>query len=122
MAFFDANLGSLKLAAARSLQTVSTVVKRLTREPAEFFGLDVGTLDVGVQSDLILIDPDALARHDLNAGRFLEYRELYEHNQMVNRSDGLVTDVYIRGQRVWNGSEFLAVLGIQTLGRALRAA
>ena len=57
MAFFDANLMSLKLAQAQSLQTVSTMVKRLTREPAEFFGLDVGTLEIGAQADIVLLDP-----------------------------------------------------------------
>ena len=47
MAFFDANLSSLKLAKAEGLDTVATIVKRLTREPAQFFGLDVGTLELG---------------------------------------------------------------------------
>ena len=29
---------------------VATMVRRLTREPAEFFGLDVGTLEIGAQA------------------------------------------------------------------------
>merc|ERR1712155_351460 len=60
MAFFDANLMSLKLAQERDLATVSTMVRRLPREPAAFFGLDVGTLDLGAQADLTLINPEAL--------------------------------------------------------------
>jgi N-acyl-D-aspartate/D-glutamate deacylase len=40
---------------------VAKVVRRLTAEPAEFFGLDVGTLEIGAQADLVVIDPEALA-------------------------------------------------------------
>lgn len=122
MAFFDANLMSLKLAQARSMQTVSTVVKRLTREPAEFFGLDVGTLDIGAQADIVLVDPEALKGWDSNDNRVLEYRELFKHKQMFNRSDGVVTAVLINGQPVWQDGAATRALGTQKLGRALRAA
>jgi N-acyl-D-aspartate/D-glutamate deacylase len=122
MAFFDANLMSLKLAQARSMETVSTVVKRLTREPAKFFGLDVGTLDIGAQADIVLVDPEALKGWDSNDNRVLEYRELFKHKQMFNRSEGVVTAVLINGQPVWQGGAATSALGTQKLGRALRAA
>ncbi|NCZ64292.1 MAG: aminoacylase, partial [Cellvibrionales bacterium] len=41
MAFFDANLMSLKLAKQQDEATVAQMVHRLTRKPAEVFGLDV---------------------------------------------------------------------------------
>ena len=47
-------------AARESLEMVAQAVRRLTREPAEFFGVDAGRLDVGAQADLVLIDPEAL--------------------------------------------------------------
>lgn len=122
MAFFDANLMSLKLAQERGLDTVSTMVKRLTREPAEFFGLDVGTLELGAQADLTLIDPDVLKGWNCDATRELQYRELFEHKQMVNRPEGIVTRVLIRGESVWHDGEYTEVLGSRPLGRALRAA
>jgi N-acyl-D-aspartate/D-glutamate deacylase len=122
MAFFDANLMSLKLAQARSMQTVSTVVKRLTREPAEFFGLDVGSLDIGAQADIVLLDPEALKAWDSNDNRVLEYRELFKHPQMFNRSEGVVTAVLINGEPVWQNGAATSALGTQKLGRALRAA
>ncbi|MCB1842708.1 MAG: amidohydrolase family protein [Halioglobus sp.] len=122
MAFFDANLMSLKLAAERSLDTVSTIVRRLTREPAEFFGLDVGTLEIGAQADIVLIDPEVLSGWDGNETRQLTYRELFEHDQMVSRSDGVVSCVLINGEPVWESGDFTEVLGNQRLGRALRAA
>ena len=122
MAFFDANLMSLKLAQEQGLDTVSTFVKRLTREPAAFFGLDVGTLEIGAQADITLINPDALKDWNCDATRKLEFRELFQHNQMVNRPEGIVSRVYIRGEPVWDGSDFTDVLGSRPLGRALRAA
>jgi N-acyl-D-aspartate/D-glutamate deacylase len=122
MAFFDANLMSLKLAQQRDLATVSRIVQRLTSEPAEFFGLDVGTLEIGAQADMILIDPEALSAHECDPNRHFVHRELFDHKQMVNRSDGVVKRVLIRGVTVWEGNDFAAGYGSQTLGRALRAA
>lgn len=122
MAFFDTNLMSLKLAQQKSLATVSALVKRLTREPAEFFGLDVGTMEIGDQADLVLIDPQALQNWDSNANREFIYRELFQHNQLVSRSDGVVDCVLIKGIPVWQDGDFTEALGSKPLGRALRAA
>jgi len=122
MAFFDGNLMSLKLAQQDSLATVSAMVKRLTSEPAAFFGLDVGSLDIGAQADIVLIDPQALSQWDDNESREFNYRELFDHKQLVSRSDGVVSHVLIRGELVWQEGDFTAALGSQQLGRALRAA
>tara|TARA_R110001599_G_scaffold353884_2_gene602417 strand:- start:109430 stop:111301 length:1872 start_codon:yes stop_codon:yes gene_type:complete len=122
MAFFDGNLMSLKLAQQESLQTVSTMVKRLTREPAAFFGLDVGSLEIGAQADIVLIDPEALSQWDDNESREFTYRELFEHKQLLSRSDGVVSEVLIRGEPVWQEGDFTEALGTRQLGRALRAA
>ena len=122
MAFFDGNLMSLKLAQQQSLLTVSTMVQRLTRKPAEFFGLDVGSIDIGAQADIVLLDPEALKVWDSNDCRELKYRELFQHDQMVNRSDGVVTCVMINGEPVWQDGDVTPALGSRPLGRALRAA
>jgi N-acyl-D-aspartate/D-glutamate deacylase len=121
LSFFDGNLAGLKLAQAQGLDTVATLVKRLTRDPAEFFGLDVGTLVPGAQADITLIDPQALQAFDNNAGRKLLYRDIFEHRQLVNRSDGVVTRVLIRGETVWQDGATTEALGSKILGRALRA-
>lgn len=122
MAFFDANLMSLKLARERDEATVAQMVKRLTSEPAAFFGLDVGTLNIGAQADMVLIDPERFDGWHTDATRKLEYRELFEHKQMVNRPEGIVREVYIRGEQVWDGIDYGDGLGRKTLGRAVRAA
>ena len=122
MAFFDANLMSLKFAQQRSLQTVSHMVRRLTREPAEFFGVDAGSLEIGAQADITLVDPEVLRNWDSNETRQLHYRELFKHDQMVNRPEGVVTRVLIRGETAWCDGAVTEALGTRPMGRALRAA
>jgi len=121
LAFFDGNLLTLQIAARESLDMVAKAVRRLTREPAEFFGVDAGKLEVGAQADLVLIDPEALSAYDTDANRRMVYRDIFEHEQLVNRSDGVVTAVYIAGEQVWDGVDVLPALGQRRLGRALRA-
>ena len=122
MAFFDSNLMSLKLAQQQGDEVVARMVRRLTREPAEFFNLDVGTLDIGAQADLVVIDPTALRDWDCNDTRQFIYRDLFEHHQMVNRPEGIVRSVLIRGALVWDDGHFTETLGREGLGRAVRAA
>jgi N-acyl-D-aspartate/D-glutamate deacylase len=122
LAFFDGNLLSLQVAQKESEASVAHMVKRLTSEPAEFFGINAGRLAVGSRADIILVDPEALRNYDTIKSRELVYRDIFEHQQMVNRSDGVVTSVYINGERVFGLDGFTDVLGSRTLGQALRAA
>jgi N-acyl-D-aspartate/D-glutamate deacylase len=121
LAFFDGNLLTLQVAQRHSVERVAQAVRRLTREPAEFFGVDAGRLEPGAQADLVLVDPEALRRYDTDANRRMVYREIFEHEQLVNRSDGVVTGVFIAGEQVWDGRDFTAALGTQRLGRPLTA-
>ena len=122
IAFFDSNLMSLKLAKEKSEATVARMVQRLTSEPAEIFGLDVGSLEIGAQADMVLINPDALDNWQPDQTRKLEYREIFGHEQMVNRPEGIVDSVFIKGVMAWTDGAAQSALGLETLGRALRAA
>jgi N-acyl-D-aspartate/D-glutamate deacylase len=119
LAFFDGNLLTLQVAARESLELVAKAVRRLTREPAEFFGVDAGRLEPGAQADLVLVDPERLKAYDTDANRVMLHREVLGHEQLVNRSDGVVRSVFIAGEEVWDGMEFTPALGRQRLGRAL---
>jgi N-acyl-D-aspartate/D-glutamate deacylase len=121
LAFFDGNLLTLQVAQRQSLGCVARAVRRLTREPAEFFGIDAGRLDVGAQADLVLLEPEALRSYDTDAGRRMVHREIFGHEQLVNRSDGVVSGVFIAGEQVWDGRGFTALLGTRRLGRPLTA-
>jgi N-acyl-D-aspartate/D-glutamate deacylase len=122
LAFFDGNLLTLQVAARESIELVARAVRRLTREPAEFFGVDAGRLEPGAQADLVLVDPEALLRYDTDANRRMIHRDIFQHDQLVNRSDGVVKAVFIAGEQVWNGRNFTPALGTRKLGRALTSA
>ena len=121
LAFFDGNLLTLQLAARESTQRVAHAVRRLTREPAEFFNLDAGRIDPGAPADLVLIDPEALLAYDTDAARVMVHREVLGHEQLVNRSDGVVRSVWIAGVQAWDGRDVTPALGTRRLGRTLRA-
>ena len=123
MAFFDSNLMSLKLAKEQGEDVVAKVVKRLTKDPADIFGLDAGSLVLGARADMVLINPDALDNWQSDETRELVYRDIFEHEQMVNRPDGIVDIVYIAGEMVWDGVHGATdVLGKKPLGKYLRSA
>lgn len=120
MAFFDGNLRALQIGLNDSEATFSHMLKRLTREPAEFFGLDAGRLEVGARADLALLNPEMLRTYDGEASVNYIYRDVFGCHQLVNRSDGLVEGVFVAGERVWDGGQFTAAHGNKRLGRALR--
>jgi N-acyl-D-aspartate/D-glutamate deacylase len=119
MAFFDINLRTLRIAAAESMALVAKAVRRLTREPADLFGVDAGTLDIGARADLGLIDPDALRRWDPDNSTTMIHRSELDHPQMVNRSDGVVILVAIGGHVAFEDGEFSPELGRRPMGRLL---
>ncbi len=120
MAFYDVNLRSLKLAAQGGEQDVAYMVKRLTKDPADLFGVGRGTIYEGDVADVVLIDPDELNRYDGEANIQRIYREEFQNPQLVNRSEGVVPLVVIGGKVAWEGSEFSKDLGKQRFGQLLR--
>lgn len=120
MAFYDVNLRSLKLAALGGEQDVSYMVKRLTKDAADVFGVDGGSIYEGDIADLILVDPKILANYDGEENIQRIYREEYNHHQLVNRSNKVVPLVMIGGHVAWEEEAFTDVLGTRPLGRLLR--
>ncbi len=123
MAYYDSNLRGLQIAQRDSLEQVAYHVSRLTKIPAEFWGVDatLGTIEPGRQADLVLIDPEALRAYDSDANTTFGYRDAVQAEQMLNRSDGVVTDVWIAGKPAWKDAKAAAGLGTVTMGRALTA-
>ncbi len=120
MAFYDVNLRSLKLAAEGGEVDVAYMVKRLTKDPAKVFNVNRGTIYEGDTADLILIDPKALSAYDGEANVQRIYRDVFQHQQLVNRSDGVVPLVVINGNVAWQDDEFSANLGQEQFGNLLK--
>jgi N-acyl-D-aspartate/D-glutamate deacylase len=120
MAFYDGNLRTLKLAAEDSEEMVAYAVKRLTKDAADIFDLDAGTLDIGAQADVLLVDPNAFKAYDPDKQTVMIYRDIFEHDQMVNRPEGVVQNVLIAGKYAVKGGELCEALGKERFGRPLR--
>lgn len=120
MAFYDGNLRCLQLAQAEGMERVAAQVKRLTRDPADFIGIDAGRIETGDIADIVIIDPVALKAYDSDAGLRFVHRDVFEHEQLVNRSDGVVSHVIVGGRVVWQEGGFTEAHGTVKLGRALR--
>jgi len=120
MAFYDVNLRSLKLASEGGESDLSFMVKRLTKDAADVFGVEGGTIDEGDIADLILVDPEKLAAYDGEKSVQRVFRNEYNHEQLVNRSDGVVPLVLINGQVAWQEQAFSKELGKVKMGRLLK--
>jgi N-acyl-D-aspartate/D-glutamate deacylase len=119
MAFYDGNLRALKLASDGGDEDVAYMVRRLTSDPARVFGVKGGTINVGDQADLTLVDPSAMRRLDHHKTVRRQYREEFQHEQLVNRTDGVVPLVMIAGHPAWNGDDFDQSLGQTRMGTVL---
>lgn len=120
MAFYDVNLRALQIAADEKGEAgVAYMTKRLTRDPADFFAVDAGRIDIGAQADITLIDPEKLRRYDAEANTKRVFRDTLGHDQLVNRSDGVVTHVLVAGAMVFSGGAFTDIFESRKLGRVL---
>ena len=121
MAFYDCNLRALKLAQEGGNKDVGYMVRRLTRDVSEIFGIKTGTLATGAAADITIIDPQALEGYDGEGNVERIYREEFEHEQLVNRSDNVVVATIIGGKIAWNNNSFAEVLNNEKFGRVLTA-
>jgi len=121
MAFYDCNLRALKLAQDGGNKDVSYMVKRLTRDVSNIFGIQAGTLQSGARADITIINPKSLAKYDGEANVQRIYRKEFAHEQLVNRSDDVVTATLIGGEIIWQNNHFSKTLNTKKYGRVLTA-
>jgi N-acyl-D-aspartate/D-glutamate deacylase len=121
MAFYDVNLRALQMAQTGGDADVAYTVRRLTREPADFFGLDAGRIEPGCEADITLVDPEALRDYESEESLRRIYRDRFEHHQLVNRSEGVVPMVVKGGEVAFEDGDFTDVVGQKKLGRCLRS-
>ncbi|MCB9682195.1 MAG: amidohydrolase family protein [Alphaproteobacteria bacterium] len=121
MAFYDANLRALRHAQADGDAAVGRMVHRLTAQPCDLFGVDAGSLAEGATADVVVVDPTALRAYESEAHVQRVHREVFDHAQLVNRSDGVVRWVVVGGRMAWDEQGATAALGRDRLGRCLTA-
>ena len=121
MAFYDCNLRSLNIAQEGGILDVSFMVKRLTHDAAKIFGIEGGQIKVGARADITIINPEKLEVYDGENNVQRIYREDFEHEQLVNRSDGVVTATIVSGRAIWHNSKFANDINKSKYGKCLLA-
>jgi N-acyl-D-aspartate/D-glutamate deacylase len=121
MAFYDCNLRSLNIAQEGGILDVSYMVKRLTRDAANIFGIAGGQIKVGERADITIVNPEELEVYDGENSVQRIYREDFEHEQLVNRSDGVVTATIVSGRAIWHNSKFANDINKSKYGKCLLA-
>lgn len=119
MAFYDGNLRALQLAALGGEEDVAYMVKRLTQDPAKVFKVNAGTLNVGDRADCILINPEQLLSYNSDTNTQRIYRDAFENEQLVNRSDGVVSHVVIAGKIIRQQDQFSEAFERERFGSTL---
>ena len=122
MAFYDANLRGLHLAQRDGLDRVASHVRRLTKDPADFLRLDVGTLDVGrPRRRGGRSTPTRWPAGTPNPPTELVHRDAFDHVQVVNRPPDVVTHTVVGGRLVWADGDPAPALGVERAGAVLTA-
>ena len=121
MAFYDCNLRSLNIAQEGGILDVSYMVKRLTRDAANIFGIAGGQIKVGERADITIVNPEELEVYDGENSVQRIYREDFEHEQLVNRSDGVVTATIVSGRAIWQNNKFANDINKSKYGKCLLA-
>jgi len=122
MAFYNFGLCLLQLALRQpAAMSPEKAVWRLTGEIADWFDIDAGRLREGCVADLVLIDPVALKRAQLDAYAEAPFEELGGLRRVVNRNDGVVKATLINGRIAFADDQAAAELGrARGFGRFLR--
>ena len=104
MAYYNYPLRMLKRvrdaeAAGRPFMTVGRAVYRLTREIADYLGIDAGRLEPGRRADLVVVDPASLDdAEEIHEAPMAGFDGL---NRLVRRNDAAVRAVLVNGRIAW---------------------
>ncbi len=121
MAFQDGALRTLQQALELpEILPVETAVRKLTKETADWMGIDTGSLVTGSAADAVVIDPAKLKSWKSEAVEFNDPK-LGGAMRMVKRSEGVVRNVVIGGKIAFERGQFVKTYGEQKFGRLLRA-
>lgn len=120
MAFYNFGLALLQLAVQDApVMTPEKAVWRLTGEIADWYSLDTGMLKVNAQADIVLLDPAELKRATLDRYAEAPFEAMGGLQRVVNRNDGVVRSVLIRGQVAFENDTPSPLLGKQAMGHFL---
>lgn len=105
MAFHDGGLHLLKQAMQHpEIMPVERAIHRLTKEAADFLGIDAGDISVGKRADLVIIDPARL-QTDLNSDPIEDHHPHFGGTyRLIKRSGKVVKHVFINGTEAYRNN------------------
>ncbi|TNE47688.1 MAG: N-acyl-D-glutamate amidohydrolase [Deltaproteobacteria bacterium] len=126
MAFYNFPLKMMKYVMEAEQQgnpimTMERCVWRLTKEQADWFGLDCSYIAEGKVADINILDPSQWDQitEDVSTAPIEEFGG---YNRLVNRCEGVVTHVLVGGKIIYQEGDFVEGYGTQTtFGRFLPA-
>lgn len=108
LAFYNFGLRALTLAIRAEKQrhpkiTVAEMVRKLTSDLADWWGVDAGRIRIGARADIVVINPEGLTDtvfeiHEAPAP------DAYGLDRIVNRNDDAVDAVLINGRPAYTGT------------------
>ncbi|WP_417197894.1 N-acyl-D-amino-acid deacylase family protein [Bizionia sp.] len=112
MAFYNFPLKMIKVVqesidAGKPIMSMEKCIWRLTKEQADWFGLDCGHLKPGKIADLVIIDPnkfDAITE-TVETGQIEEFNN---YDRLVNRNHGTVSRVMVGGKTIFENENFVS--------------
>lgn len=125
MAFYDFPLQMIRhvqnsIDTGQPMMSMEKCIWRLTGELADWFDIDCGHLLEGAVADINILNPacfDQITEEVAEA----PIEEFNDYPRLVNRHPGVVTQVLVGGQLIWNGDGFVPGYGVQQrYGRFLK--
>jgi len=115
MAFYNFPLRMLKFVRdaevrGNPVMALERAVHKLTGELGDWFGLDVGGLEVGDRADLAIVDPAHLDHHveEIEEAAMPEFGSM---KRLVRRNPKAVPAVFVAGERVVEAGEVMPDVG-----------
>ncbi|CAC5339966.1 MULTISPECIES: N-acyl-D-amino-acid deacylase family protein [Planktothrix] len=119
LGYYDGALSLLKQAVATKFLKPEVAIARVTGEPARWFRLDTGVLNIGAQADLVLLNPQFF-NQPISPQVEIFDPILDGEPRMVKRgSEEIVEAVYIKGIQVVSRGQVREILGRERLGTVL---
>ncbi|MEL6657009.1 MAG: hypothetical protein AAFR36_11205 [Bacteroidota bacterium] len=100
--------------------SIGKAIYKLTKELADWYLLDTGTLEEGRSADVVILDPAQL-NQQLEETHQAGMPGLASYQRLVRRNDDTVREVFVNGKLAWQAGQASPALGHKKLGRVLRA-
>ena len=115
MAFYNFPLKMIKIVQesidlGKPMMSMEKCIWRLTKEQGDWFNLDCGYLAIGKIADLVILDPTKFSHitEDVNIAAIEEFGN---YERLVNRNEGVVYKVLVKGKVVFENENFVKGYG-----------